>query len=331
MLRAITVLAIGSAAITAAAVLPASAAAQHRHALEVTAFQNDFDAPKLIDASKTAITTVGVDGVSVKGSGAAVTKPSDGARANLRRANHDELPAELLVNNYSNSVGDFSEPLAHRMLGNKDNIDAVVDQLVTDVQQGGWDGISVDLESLKPRDADGLSQFVRELGNQLPSRASLSICIMSATHAHDYYAEWGYHLKQLAHLVDRVMLMTYDEHGPWEDTPGPIGALSWQRRSVAAALHLVSKNKLDLGVAGYGYAWGGPDGNRQLTVAQARDLAGDQAQFDKKVGEWTATLDDGTVLWWSDVRSYKLRVNLARELDLHGLAMWALGSSDPLP
>ena len=296
----------------------------------MTAFQTDFSSPKLIDASKKAITTVGVDGVVLKASGASVTAPSSGARDNLRRANHDGLPAELLVANWSDAVGDFSEPLGHRLLGNRDHIDHVAGQLVADVQDEGWDGISVDLESLKPRDADGLTRFVRALKNRLPNRATLSICIMSATHPHDYYAEWGYHLGALAGIVDRVELMTYDEHGPWENKPGPIGALTWQRRSVAAARHYVPKGKLDLGVAGYGYGWR-PHKNVQLTVAQARKLAGDHAHFVKDVGEWTATLPDGSVLWWSDVRSYKLRASLARELGLHGLAMWALGSSDPLP
>lgn len=329
MRRALACVALASAAIAA---VPASgaAAAQRRDPLAVVAFQSDFDSPKLIDASKEAISTVGVDGVVLHESGASVTAPSDGARANLHRANHDGLPAELLVANWSDAVDDFSEPLGHRLLGSRDHIDRVVGQLVGFVDDEGWDGISVDLESLKPRDADGLTAFVRELRNWLPKRATLSICIMSATHPHDYYAEWGYHLGALARLVDRVELMTYDEHGPWEDKPGPIGALTWQRRSVAAARHFVPTGKLDLGVAGYGYGWR-PHKNVQLTVGQARKLAGGRAHFVKDVGEWTAKLRDGSVLWWSDVRSYKLRVKLANHLGLHGLAMWALGSSDPLP
>jgi spore germination protein YaaH len=330
MRRVLAVVALTSAAI---AVAPASGAtaAQRRDPLAVVAFQPDYSSPKLIDESKQAITTVGVDGVSLTHSGASVTSPSSGAADNLRRAHHDHLRAELLVSNYSNKVNDFSEPLAYGMLASKQNIDAVAGRLVADVRHGGWDGISLDLESLHPRDADGLSQFARELRNRLPKHATLSICVMSATHPHQYYAEWGYRLAQLAGIVDRVELMTYDEHGPWEDKPGPIGALDWQRRSVAAARHYVPKNKMDLGVAGYGYAWGTPDGNEQLTVRQARNLAGGRGHFDKTVGEWTAKLPDGSVLWWSDVRSYKLRAALAKQLGLHGLAMWALSSSDPLP
>lgn len=330
MRRALAVL--GVTAITVGAVtagMPVASAERH-HPLAVTAFQPDYSAPKDIDASKQAITTVGVDGVDLVHSGASVTSPSSGARANLRRAHHDHLRAELLVNNWSNKIGDFAEPLAHGLLADRNHIDTVAGRLAADVRQHGWDGISVDLESLRPREPNGLTTFVRELRSRLPKHATLSICVMSATHAHRYYSEWGYHLAALAKIVDRVELMTYDEHGPWENKPGPIGALSWQRRVVAAARHYVPEDELDLGVAGYGYGWR-PDGNVQLTDAQARKLAGDRAHFDKAVGEWTATLSDGSVLWWSDARSYRLRATLAEQLGLHGLAMWALNSADPLP
>ena len=46
------------------------------------------------------------------------------------------------------------------------------------------------------------------------------------------------------------------------------------------------------------------------------------------MGDWTATLSDGSTLWWSDTRSYALRVALARHEHLHGLAVWSLGESD---
>ena len=47
-------------------------------------------------------------------------------------------------------------------------------------------------------------------------------------------------------------------------------------------------------------------------------------------GEWTACLSDGTRLWWSDGRSYRKRVALAREYGVRGLAVWRLGSADTL-
>ncbi|WP_159440879.1 glycosyl hydrolase family 18 protein [Jatrophihabitans endophyticus] len=312
----------------ASLVVGADAPALAARRLPVTAFQSAGDPTSLIDRSRAAITTVGVDGVVLRASGASVTAPDRGAERQRRRAHHDQLRAELLVSNYSDAVGDFAEPVAHRLLASAAHRRAVVRALVRDVTRRGWDGISVDLEALAPRDTTGLTAFVRALQRALPRRATLSISISTAA-SRAGYRRMGYDLRALGRAVDRVMLMAYDQHGPWEDTPGPIGALGWQRKGIAAARHTVPRAKLDLGVAGYGYAWR-PHSNDQLSVAQARTRAGSRARFDEASGEWTARLADGSTLWWSDRRSWQLRVKLARTLGLHGLALWVLGRADPL-
>jgi spore germination protein len=46
--------------------------------------------------------------------------------------------------------------------------------------------------------------------------------------------------------------------------------------------------------------------------------------------EWHATFRTGTVIWWSDARSYRARLALAHSLKLGGVAVWSLGQSDPL-
>jgi spore germination protein YaaH len=90
--------------------------------------------------------------------------------------------------------------------------------------------------------------------------------------------------------------------------------------------------KIDLGVAGYGYAWR-PHSNDMLSDAQARALIKRyhaRAHWSKSVGEWTARLKDGSVLWWSDARSLTARAQLAAADHLGGLAVWSLGLSDPI-
>ena len=78
-------------------------------------------------------------------------------------------------------------------------------------------------------------------------------------------------------------------------------------------------------------AW--PSG-RTVTTKQARKLVardGARAHWRKGPGEWTARLSDGTRMWWSDGRSYALRLAMATSAGLHGVALWRLGSADPLP
>ena len=119
---------------------------------------------------------------------------------------------------------------------------------------------------------------------------------------------------------------------PGRTHPDPIGALSWQRAGLAIVMRSVPAVKLDLGQGGYGYAWHG-HAHLQLTDAQARALvARDHGtpRWDAQAGEWTARLHDASTVWWADARSYALRVRLAAQLHLHGLAVWSLGQSDPL-
>jgi spore germination protein len=326
-LTAVTVVLGGS---WAAALPAASRPAPRQPApIAVTAYQTSDAKAALITRSAAAIDTVGVDGVDVRNDGASVSAPDAGDRRQLARAHHLHLAAQLLVSNWSDRVEDFAEPVAHRLLADPRHRAAVARSLAADVTDGGFDGISVDLEALHKRDAAGLTAFVRRLRELLPPRASLTVCTYALTSPGAYLRN-GYQLAKLAATTDRIVVMTYDQHGPWEQHPGPVGALRWQRRSIAAATHFVPARQLDLGVAGYGYAWRPSGAVQTLSDRRARTLAGNAARFDRAAGEWTATLPDGSVVWWSDHRSYVLRVALARNLGMHGVAVWDLQLADPL-
>lgn len=278
------------------------------------------------------MSVVGADGVELKPDGRAITRVGQPLKAELARARADGLRAELLLSNYSEPIQDFSEPLGHRLLASRANTARVARALARIVRSQPWDGICVDLESLTHRDANGLTRFLRALRRDLPSGRSLSVALMNATSPAGFTG-WGYQLTAIGRVASRVILMAYDEHGPWERTPGPIGELSWQRAGLNILLKSIPASKVDLGVAGYGYGW---RPHKVITVGDARAralaaAAGVTPTFDDTAGEWTATLPDGSVLWWSDARSYLLRIALAQSYGLHGLAVWSLGLSDPLP
>jgi spore germination protein YaaH len=309
---------------TSAGSTSAGAAAPRRH-LAVVGFQEESSALRLIDRSAAALTTVGVDGVNLVASGSSVTPVSAAARRQLARAHRLHLRAELLVGNFLGD--DFDEAVAHRLLASPANVERVARHLARVARRQHWDGLCIDLESLTARDRAGLTAFLRALRRHLPHR-SLTIAVQNNPTAAAYRAN-GYDLRAIGRIVDRVELMAYDQHGPWEDTPGPVGSLRWQRTGLHALLRLVPRRKVDLGVAGYGYAWR-PHSNDMLSDRQARRLAGRHARWVSRVGEWTATLPDGSTLWWSDARSYRLRAELASTERLHGLAVWSLRLSDRL-
>ena len=267
--------------------------------------------------------TIGVDGVSLTARGG-VTALSVQAAGLRRAANRAGRPPVLLFSNYNNRIGDFDEPRAHRMLVSPRKRTAAARALAR--RAAGFRGVQIDLESLRPRDARGLVAFTRAVRRALPTGRTVSMAFMASGNARGYAAR-GYQLTALARRLDVAVLMSYDQHGPWSG-PGPIAALPWVKSELRYFVSRVPRRKVDLGAAAYGYQWGG--GASELTVPQARSLAGSRATWSAAYGEWHATLGNGRRIWWDDARSVDLRRQLATSQHLHGLAIWQIGSSGGL-
>lgn len=319
---------------TVAPALPGPAAADEAGAppLAVTGYVVQSARSDVVARDAAALRTVTVAGVEITRTGASAGTSTRDARRLLRTAHDSGLRAELIVSNYSERADGFDTSAADRLLRSAENRDRVVDSLVDQVVDQGWDGVNVDLEALRARDARGLVAFLRELDDRLPEGRAVSIDVSART-SDRAYRDAGYRLSAIGRAVDVVQLMAYDLHGPTWSRPGPIGPLDWQRRAAEVVLGSVPAAKLDLGVAGYGYRWTGRLTGRSLTVGQARaavERTGVEPRYDREAGEWTATLPGGDVLWWSDGASYERREELAAELGLHGLALWRLGSADRL-
>ncbi|WP_144762973.1 glycosyl hydrolase family 18 protein [Curtobacterium sp. 9128] len=275
-------------------------------------------------------TTIGIDGVTVTADGSGLDDVPDGLAGLARAAGSG---SELLVSNYSAALGDFSPEIGTALLASPAHRDRVARLVAAAADRAGMHGVQIDLESLRPRDRAGLVAFAAAVRSAVHDRlgddAGVSMAVMASTSAAGF-RDTGYDLAALAGPVDRFVLMTYDQHGPWSG-PGAIGALPWTSRVVRAAVAQgLRADRIDLGIASYGYAWGPGAGDAPVAPAAARRLAAGAARWSDRDGEWSATLDDGRELHWSDARSYRVRTALAQELGLHGVAMWSLGSM-PLP
>ena len=284
-----------------------------------------------LDRDVHAITTIGIDGVVVSPTGDSVSKLSENAIRLVAAAHARGLTAELRVSNYDSTTSDFSSKTAAALLENPEHRTAVITELVTQVGVAGFDGVQIDLESLSLNDCAGLVAFTTQLQESLGAPRSVSMAV-TAESSPGRYLGAGYDFARLTPLLSRVVLMAYDQHGPTWSKPGPIGGLPWATTALTALITAgVPSARIDLGVAGYGYSWpgNGSDG-KQLSVDDSRTLAGDLARWNPTAAEWTATLPDDTVVWWSDSRSLSQRKALALSRNLHGLAVRELSLTDPL-
>ena len=288
---------------------------------------------RLVARDAHGLATLSVAGVTLTANGRSVSSPDAGTTRLAATAHDHGLRAELLVSNFSNKLGAFDSRAAARLLRHPDRVQAVASMMAGFVADQGWDGVQVDLEALSKPDGDGLLMLVQELQARMPPEKTVSIAVSASTEAREYVRR-GYQLPALGSAVDTLALMTYDQHGPSWSGPGPIGARSWQKQALATVLEQVPVEKVDLGVAGYGYTWPRDGTGHTVTVKQARRLVssdGARATWRPGPAEWTARLSNGTVLWWSDGRSYEKRIEMAEKAGVHGLALWRLGSADPLP
>lgn len=288
-------------------------------------------AARFVTANAGAIRTVGVDGVNLTSSGARLTATPKAAAAIVSVAHSSGMKAELLLGNYSEAIGDFSPKIAGRLLKSAKHRSAVVKVLVAKVKKGHYDGVQLDLESLSRTHAAGLTAFVKRLREVLPAHKTISMAVMASETAGGY-GRSGYQLTKLRSVVGRFVLMAYDQHGPTWSKAGPIGGTVWVKQVLAAFIAAgVPKPRIDLGVGEYAYTWpaNGSKGT-VLSVAQARALAGGRATYDAIQQEWTATLSNGTVLWWSDATTLKARTQLALTQGIHGLAVWELSLGDAI-
>lgn len=318
--------------VVVAALLPPPAAARPPEGLEVTGWILQGSPDRLVDRNAAGLTTLSVASVTLGPSGARVSPPGPEHLRLLAAAHRHGLAAELLLSNWSDRLGDFDPRRNHRLLADPARIRRVAARLAAYVTDQGWDGVNVDLERIRASDGPGLVALVSALQERMPAGRTVSVDVSAATSVAGYRAR-GYRLGGLAAAADVVDLMTYDQHGPSWSGPGPVGALPWQRAALDALLAVVPASQVQLGVAGYGYTWPRRGAGGTVTVAQARRLVardGARAHWRPGPGEWTARLSDGTVVWWSDRRSYARRVALAREYGVRGLAVWRLGSADPL-
>ncbi|MHC5796635.1 glycosyl hydrolase family 18 protein [Lacisediminihabitans sp. FW035] len=284
-----------------------------------------------LDRDAHALTTIGIDGVVLSAAGDHVSKLPESAAALVTAAHARGLTAELLVSNYDSATDDFSAKIATALLGNSDHRNSVITELVALVTTAGFDGVQIDLESLSEDHSAGLAAFTTQLHDSLGAPKSVSMAVMAES-SPGRYRSAGYDFAQLTPLLSRVVLMAYDQHGSSFSKPGPVGGLPWATTSLDALIAAgVPSAHIDLGVAGYGYSWpgNGTDG-KQLSDDDSRTLAGDLARWDPTEAEWTATLPDDTVVWWSDSRSLSERRALALSRNLHGLAVWELSLTDPL-
>jgi spore germination protein YaaH len=253
----------------------------------------------------------------------------------------------------------FVQEDVHALLAHPETHPALFAALVRAAKEHGYAGFQLDFENVPAGDRDALSALVRGAAQALHAQhlvvsiatiPNASIMPKETGYSAWHYANWGgaFDLKALAQAVDLVCLMTYDQH-TFTTMPGPVAGWPWVNAQLDAALKLVPREKLALGIPLYGFRWfagtptkAGPrefdKPNLNAEFIDAVDVqklaktyhgrfawdAGDRAAsmvfYRDNVREW---------VFYTDGRTFGERYQLVRQQRLAGFASWVLGSEDP--
>jgi spore germination protein len=252
------------------------------------------------------------------------------------------------VSNYNNDpeVEDFDPELARAaILTHKDE---VIAQLVALANDGGFEGINIDLESIAysgdiAADREAFTAFIRELAGKLHGAGKKLIISVPGKTEDSPDDDWSYpfDLAALGQAADYLQLMTYDQHGPWSE-PGPVAGLDWVEACAAYASALVDPSKLLLGLPAYGYDWDLTASDIDSGDYTAGEFhwtdvpaliakPGAETHWDEPSQSPYLTYTEDRhehAAWFENEESIRVKAELVSKYHLAGIAVWALGQED---
>jgi len=237
----------------------------------------------------------------------------------------------LLVNN-ATEKGSGSP--VHALLSDSSARGNAIDNLEIYLKKYKLNGVNIDFELVPPEDKDNLTIFMQELSARLaPQGYTVSIDVFPKTAENDDVSI-AYDYAKLAKCVDKIVIMTYDNHAVWSGA-GPIADAKWVEENLKYALKYIPKNKLYLGIAGYGYDWSSK-GVESLEYGPIMNLVKQfraDVQWDEpsKTPWFTYEGADGVThtVWYENKESLKYKLDLVNQYDIAGVALWKLGEEDP--
>ncbi len=206
-----------------------------------------------------------------------------------------------------------------------------VNNIVDMVEKYDFAGVNIDFEFIPTWTRNGYTSFIEDLSSKL--RKINKMLTISVFPKIDVPLEMhgAYDFAALAPLVDRVLLMTYDNH--WSSGPaGPVAPISWVEKNIQYTLEYFPENKVLLGIANYGYDWAGAYG-QDLGSKKAQELASEKGA---KIN-WHDTYqtpyfyywenEEKHEVWFENSNSLAFKLDLVEKYNLKGIGIWRLGNA----
>ena len=226
----------------------------------------------------------------------------------------------------------------HALLSDPARRSQAADQISTEAQTIGADGVNIDIEGFRESDAGGFTAFVAELAQLVHAWGGVvSYDLVPRTDDWDVtpgdlqFWSTAPQRRELAELVDYTVLMSYDQFNPYRPA-GPVAAPGWVEDTLVYQLRYSDPHEVILGIPFYGRVWDPEalDNPRALPTHRIENLAETgTASWDNSHGLDRVDLPDGRFLYLEDSELIADRLKLVDEYGLAGWAAWRLGLDSP--
>lgn len=191
-----------------------------------------------------------------------------------------------------------------------------------------FDGVQIDFESISRDDAEAFFAFLADLKAALPADKVLSIAVPARTRL----VADAYEYSRIAAIVDRMVVMAYDEH--WSGSaPGPVASLPWCARVADFARSVVDAGKLVMGLPLYGRAWQDKRLATALRFTNVQDLLSEtQSEIRYAPEEGPSFEYEESVVvtvYYDDIRSIGEKLALYRDRGVAAVSFWRIGQGPP--
>ena len=188
-----------------------------------------------------------------------------------------------------------------------------------------YDGLQIDFENIPARDGEPYLSFLAELRKGLGDKM-FTVALAARTRK---IADDVYDYEKIKPLVDRILVMAYDEH--WSGSkPGSIASLMWCKNVAAYSLNVIGREKLVMGLPFYGRAWvvGDSHARAYIYTSMERVIRENNVSAIQRENGIPTFAYDATVsvkAYYEDEYSLSTRLNMYKSMDVAAVGFWRIG------